>query len=147
MNRELKFRAWISNYGEPEMLYFDPIGIQKFDYEDGFVLSFSVDRIKDFFAFENHKRDGSNDKIMQFTGLTDKTGRDVYEGDIVKYYNPYAKQKYTHIVRFEKDFACFALFETTDDKYAKESDWGKIIDVEVIGNVFENPELLDGVSR
>ena len=79
--------------------------------------------------------------VGQFTGLTDKNGTKIFEGDIVKYYNPYSKQWYTQIVKWDKMFASFGFF-TQDSEWCKENDWLKIEGVEVIGNIYDNKELL-----
>jgi uncharacterized phage protein (TIGR01671 family) len=81
-------------------------------------------------------------EIMQFTGLHDKDGREIYEGDAVRYTNPYSKQTYQHTVLWDNRFAGFALFEN-GNQWAKESDWLKIEDIEIVGNIHEHPELLN----
>ena len=57
-------------------------------------------------------------------------------GDIVRYYQPYAKRTDEHIVKWDSEFACFGLFEDRN-KWCKESDWIKIQEIEVIGNIYE----------
>ena len=79
--------------------------------------------------------------LTQFTGLYDKNGKEVFEGDIVKYYQPYGKTWHCHIVKWDKEWASFGLFELNND-WCKESDWVKIQDIEIIGNIYQNPELL-----
>lgn len=76
--------------------------------------------------------------VGQFTGLLDKNGEKIFEGDIVKYYQPFANRTDIHIVLYDDLFASFCLFEK-DNKWAKESDWMKIQDVEVIGDIYDNP--------
>lgn len=80
--------------------------------------------------------------LEQYTGLKDKNGVEIYEGDVIKYYQPYAKRTDTHIVKWDEIQACFGMFEK-DNKWCKESDWIKIQEIEIIGNIHENPELDD----
>ena len=79
--------------------------------------------------------------IGQFTGLTDKNGFKIFEGDIVRYYQPYSQKWEEHIVLWDVNWASFGLFEQ-GSAYCKESDWVKIQHIEILGNIHDNPELL-----
>lgn len=76
--RDIKFRAWDK---ETESMLLLPMQQLMFDYEDGFVLAFTPYR-----EFANHEcfRSSPNLEIMQYTGLKDKNGKEIYEGDIVE---------------------------------------------------------------
>ena len=73
--------------------------------------------------------------LMLFTGLLDKNGKEIYESDIVQYYdNP-------HWVEFYA--GCFVIKRKDHEKwYGVGSFGGAANQYEVIGNVWENPELL-----
>lgn len=71
-------------------------------------------------------------ELEQFTGLKDVSGNDIYVGDIVK-----NERNESHIVSFILHAGCFAI----GDYYFKSIGAGKIL--EIIGNVHENPELLE----
>ena len=81
--------------------------------------------------------------IQQFTGLKDKHGKEIYEGDIVEY-NSWTTgsygSKFTGEIRLREETAGFTLFDKADGNeqilWREEQDY-----LVVIGNIFENPEL------
>ena len=117
MKRIIKFRAW--NKEENKMWSFDVMDRNKI-----FALDSNLPH-KDFLVIP----DGSHIELMQFTGLTDKNGKEIYDGDVVKYREGVYKVDW-----FENGFYLFR------DVRAKFDIWW--VETEVIGNIYENPELL-----
>ena len=82
-----------------------------------------------------------SDTVGQYTGLTDKNGKRIFEGDIAKVLQ--GKDKDIAYVGFEN--GAFMLYPKTGNIYERTlweywyNDW----DVEVIGNITDNPELLE----
>jgi len=117
MNREIKFRAWICN-----------------DDEGCFMAKWNRHVKKAFGTFL--ARDGNDTAhLMQYTGLTDKNGREVYEGDIVE--DSYvAISENSSEVYFQR--GAFWVNYGGAVKLLANRDMDQI---EVVGNKLENPEL------
>ena len=126
--REIKFRVWNTekkymDYGKHNNICL-PINtgiVSEWDDGQGWDSSYSKDYIP-----------------MQFTGLKDKNGKEIYEGDILSV-NDYPDKMGMYgeygIVIFEKGSFIVELIETKRKFQIDETS-------EVIGNKFENPELL-----
>ena len=133
MNADVKrmrpeFRAWTD---EGKVMYYDV-----YPFKDGTLL-LSYDKI----AFDEVP--ASDFILMQSTGLLDKNGKEIYEGDIVKY--EAGCNTVTEEVVYDKNFAGFGVKDAdaviifTFGELAE--DIG-LHSLEVIGNIYENPELL-----
>jgi hypothetical protein len=68
---------------------------------------------------------------LQFTGLLDKNGKEIYEGDIIRAFDSMG-EAIKHEIKWRQDLCAF----TAHQKWIDESKF------EVIGNIYENPELI-----
>ena len=77
-------------------------------------------------------------KLMQSTGLKDKNGKEIFEGDIVKMSKDvYSEPTYYEIVRHRG-----GAYRLESKQHGCEL-WLRHTDCEVVGNIYENPELLE----
>ena len=129
MNRQIKFRAW--DYDVIQERYV----MRNFE---------SIQNNCGAYFFEPKKYQPNPHILMQFTGLIDKNEKEIYEGDIVKcHYFYYESEKE---VVGEISFKDMGLWIETDN----EDDSGHLLWItglheesfEVIGNIYENPELI-----
>ena len=127
MKREIKFRAWI--YGLGKMT---PVKEIDFDgYMSSVMVEINSERHEQMF-FEN--TDYPDCELMQYTGLKDKNGKEVYEGDILKTWIGGYEQASPYVV---EDMRKLYFELERDDSYYR------IQKTEIIGNIYENPELLE----
>ncbi|EPC46338.1 putative uncharacterized protein [Lacticaseibacillus paracasei NRIC 1981] len=120
MKREIKFRAYSSHNHK---MY--PVSNIEWDI-DGHIWVTADDGKNGIELIDEEAH------LMQYTGLHDKNGREIYEGDVVK--NEYGK---VMEVQYDPRSAAFGV----GDYYFGTIGSGKTL--EVIGNIFENPELLE----
>ena len=84
--------------------------------------------------------------LMQSTGLKDKNDKEIYDGDIVKFSDCDDDVFVTHVV-WDKNYACFGLSFSYGFQYHLdylEEFCTELKDIEVVGNIYENHELLGG---
>ena len=126
MNRIIKFRAW------------DKVQKRMFNITN---LTWDITGQLVYFLTENIS------PPMQFTGLTDKNGKEIYEGDIVKY-----KKHEGYLL---DDFIAEIIWKDVqwsisdpkgkmrDVDFGEVDEFDDVLDhLDVIGNIYENPELL-----
>ena len=113
--REIKFRAWDKE-------------------KKSMSKNFSLDEIKP-------RTNLISQELMQFTGLKDKNGKEIYEGDIIKI----PRYKTKECILLVKEISHLGLFLLYIHPYTSGAFWSNLSrtnECEIIGNKFENPELL-----
>lgn len=84
------------------------------------------------------------DTVGQYTGLTDKNGTKIFEGDIVSFRHPFKNRQGIYLVSFiASGFNCENFyqphFDSPCDAFSEGTEY-----FEVIGNIYDTPELLEG---
>ena len=134
MNYRFKFRFWREHYdGKFTLKCADLMSI------DGSAEPYDVDEgdVCRYYPGETI--------IEQCTGLKDKNGKLIYENDIVKFY--FDNDEIIAVLIWDNDESRFYL-NTTDyfkDKYVTDYEITKQEKYEVIGNIYENKELLNEI--
>nr|DAY38124.1 MAG TPA: YopX protein [Caudoviricetes sp.] len=138
MSREIKFRAWLKE--EKKMVIVETI-----DFSEKSIQYLEKNEIIDAYLLRTKFLEDV--EIMQYTGLEDKNGIEIYEGDILKYKYLYDRRfKYLSLVKFIETEASFGI----KDRYENEIPLYRIAAnnyFEVIGNIYENEELLKSEEK
>lgn len=110
--------------------------------------------VKEDWASDNY--DPTRYVFQLATHTKDKKGRMIFEGDIVKIESKYSFEAGTFEVRYSTGFAAFSLYNLDKAKWREHTDeserdgWDGVIGsqgkpeskIEIIGNIYDNPELL-----
>lgn len=109
--KEIKFRMW-----QPVMKTMSPISAMGLSFKQGEICT------------------NDNSVLMQYTGLLDAKGKEIWEGDVVQ--EQYHGSLYVQEIKWSEPNAGFWIGGTTH------LNKGMAQDLEVIGNIWENPDLL-----
>jgi uncharacterized phage protein (TIGR01671 family) len=142
--REIKFRAWLLcgewNEAGTEQAY-EMVNADALAFEEYEPLA---DLLKNC------------ENLMQYTGLKDRNGKEIYEGDIVKgpTYSTCTGPGYRStrkkeiIFKVESYIGCYGYAFTINGNYDNNyRGFPRPEEVEVIGNIYESPELLKSPDR
>lgn len=124
-----KFRAWLKN--DREMIDADEI-----HWYGG-----QVDFIGDGITF---MRKADEIELMRSTGLKDKNGQEIFEGDVVQFEDCYTESDFLYINKGIVEWSQGSFTVTNRDSVEMEDSLdGEILDVTIIGNIHENQGILE----
>ena len=116
--REIKFRAW---------------GALGSDKAPRMISNWQSADLIEYVGFDG----GGSFEVMQFTGLLDKNGKEIYEGDVVL--NNEFEPPYPYVVDWNLPMGWWQMYAKNIYSQRNLSE----NEVEVIGNIHENPEILN----
>ena len=134
MNRDIKFRLW-SKIGK------------KFIETDNPDLDFVINNNGYLYSIENFYGEiyvlpQMDIEVLQFTGLKDRNGKEIYEGDVIKliYFKDGRKREIGKVV-FLHYQASFGIIDRDGNEYPLYRNTAT--QIEIIGNIYEDPSLLE----
>ena len=146
--REIKFRAWDKK--NKRMLRLEDVGGEC--WADSYYGEYSElwnSDLGNFFDCLDSIGEDEDVILMQYTGLKDKNGKEIYEGDIVGIYWVGEERELTWFVEWDSKSASFCLRQTPGSKVytqpyisASPTFINDLQQTAIIGNIYENPELL-----
>jgi len=147
MKREIKFRGLptLKDKDELDYINFDRDGNFAVGfYEDGYIIGNVVEASDDYISPEFWVAVDSN-TVGQYTGLKDKNGREIYEGDIVYAYNEDFENSIHGTTYRDVEVTDVIVFKNGSFVLGEESQINLTYPpfLEVIGNIWEDGDLLD----
>lgn len=127
--REIKFRAYVK-----PIKWMLPVERINFDYQEVEVDVSTVGDTSEY-GFKEIE-------LMQYTGLKDKNGVEIFEGDIVSVHD----EEEPLLVKFIEERAAFVLYNVFKYYYWNFDEY-KSFEIEIIGNKFEDSEILGEFSE
>ncbi len=143
--REIKFRAWIKTWGMMGAVYNIEWG-QNLDDETTGIISIAADDLGDVDTFP-HNYSPEEVELLEYTGLKDKNGKEIYEGDILQTF-PLQDIRFEVVSEWNTDETAWGwgLKVYSPKKFVYAMD--KSVDrMEIIGNIYKNPELMERDER
>ena len=136
--REIKFRVFI----DYKIFYQD-----KYDEYGDNLTSIDICKktitITGFHNYENvYRFEDEKVKLMQYTGVKDKNGKEIYEGDIVKIIKLEGYGEYCEQVEYTGRIECYISEFRIQPLNLRLSD-ESTVEIEIIGNIYENKNLLE----
>ena len=144
MSREIKFRAF--DLRQHKMIYFFNPVMMNIENSLNFLF---CNNFYDLW-YSKCKRDSiglEHFEIMQYTGLKDKNGNEIYEGDIVSAswydYEEPRDDTFGEIV-FNEALMAYCIWDERDKTISEMNGQGAYYwEIGILGNIYENPELLE----
>lgn len=141
--REYKFRGKPTenntSYFEDEDFVYGSLIISEDKY---YILLDVLDNIKrdDYAVYMVEVRP---ETIGQYTGLKDRNMKEIYEGDIVKFRFKEDREEFPDLIGYIEYQSTFAAFRIMSNQGSFKIDITEIKFIEKIGNIYDNPELLE----
>ena len=129
-----KFRAW--DILRKEMNYKIMVGNCDTDDENWTCPIIWIEKRKEWLHFDDY------DSIMQSTGLVDKNGKEIFEGDIVRQVRTQPTTENEVIIGVITMLEGAWLIMNDCEKLTSDL-WSETDENEIIGNIYENPEILE----
>ena len=132
--RELKFRAWDKKQKRIRQII-------RIEFPFGKIEGLSKISMDDNYLKWEYARDLI---IMQYTGLKDKNGKEIYESDYIKWEIQRGRFIVSEVIFTRGEFCVRSggLVWGCGNSCSKD---GQLGDVKIVGNIYDNPELVEGV--